>query len=64
MYIINLNNGSNIIQILHQEVIHMEDQTMILTFDDFQSDNVETSEIISGDAVKQFNERIHKILHI
>lgn len=37
----------------------MEDQTMILTFDDFQSDNVETSEIISGDAVKQFNERIH-----
>ncbi len=42
----------------------MEDQTMILTFDDFQSDNVETSEIISGDAVKRFNELIHKILHI
>ena len=44
----------------------MEDQTMILTFEDFRKkaeDVEETSEIISGDAVTMFIERVRRILH-
>jgi hypothetical protein len=52
--------------IVYKEVIHMKDQTIILTSNDLvkKPEHVRTSEIVAGNSAQLFCEKIKKLLHV